>query len=183
MRLALQFIPLHRNQLDTANPSNLLRIPREPDSLERKSIFHEAIRPNAIGDRNNLVATSKRHLIPRASTISTRLRNFRVSLAIFSGRHDRVKVIWHKHRGEHAPFLKFCGGNVKCFKSRFIRQDGLPIRHANRDEVNYRLFPAQPHGNSWWVTHRTSLAGGAPALQHFYTCNRKFAAKACGDKR
>ena len=78
-----------------------------------------------------------------------------------------MEVIGHQDRCKHAPFPKFRSGILECVESCIVCEHAFAVFNADRDEINYRLFPAQPNGNSWRMTHLESVAGEAPGLQCF----------------
>jgi len=53
-----------------------------------------------------------------------------------------MQMIGHEHCRKNSPIFEFADSRLKCVKCRFICQNPLAIRHANRDEVNDPLFPS-----------------------------------------
>jgi hypothetical protein len=62
-----------------------------------------------------------------------------------------MEMIRHQNRCENAPFPKFRSSIPELIESRLICQDLFAIINADRNEINYRLFPTQPNGNAWRV--------------------------------
>lgn len=65
-----------------------------------------------------------------------------------------MHVIRHENGRQQRPLseLRRCG--FESFKCTLIRKDRFAFLHANRDEINHRLFPSQPNWNARWMSHQ-----------------------------
>src|SRR5437667_7190277 len=57
------------------------------------------------------------------------------------------------------PVLQLRHSELECIKCLFICKDWFPIGHADRDKIDDRLVPTQPHRNSRRMSHLTNCHG------------------------